>query len=194
MTYRHCARALGGTYEGRPPRMQSCGPCWAPTIGVIHMSPLRSRAKAPYERQKRSPACWSLSVAPATVEGAPAFGLTRRSSRQPGAGSFAGDVVVEALLTVRRATPTSPATRHLRVVFARARAPVFTPPHSLVRTDALARDWLVNPRGLRMRSRARGSGARPLAGPGRACSVVRWGRVAPRSQGHYVPPVGASQR
>ena len=65
---------------------------------------------------------------------------------------------------------------------------------SLVRTNALARDWLVNPPGLRMRSRARENGARPLAGPRRACSVVTWGRVAPRSQGHHVPPVGASQR
>jgi hypothetical protein len=32
----------------------------------------------------------------------------------------------------------------------------------------------------------------PLAGPG-ACSVVSWGWVAPRWQGRYVPPVGASQ-
>jgi hypothetical protein len=33
----------------------------------------------------------------------------------------------------------------------------------------------------------------PLAGPGSACSVVSCGSVAPRWQGRYVPPVGASQ-
>jgi hypothetical protein len=47
-------------------------------------------------------------------------------------------------------------------------------------------------RGLGMRCRACENGPGRWPGPG-ACSAVSWGWVAPRWQGRYVPPVGASQ-
>jgi hypothetical protein len=48
----------------------------------------------------------------------------------------------------------------------------------------------VNPRGYKGRA---GHAKTGLAGPGTACSVFSWGRVAPRWQGRYEPPVGALQ-
>ena len=58
-------------------------------------------------------------------------------------------------------------------------------------TAASRGGWLVNPRA----SNCRGEHAkRGLARPGTACSVVSWGRVAPRWQGRYEPPVGALPR